>query len=402
LDLNFSQRCPNLVESAKLPTRNIKGCSKSSDHTMTVRTSQQQEMFDSLATPDACLKLEKHNQASRGQVTTPRVDWSEIQSVSLLGKGATSNVHLVSTSLLENKLQSFALKCLSPDFLTTPDEFVVAAGDLAMEAKILSKLNHKNIVQLRGVSSKNVSDAYSEGGKGYFILLDVLEGGTLKDRIKSWRRDNEERQRKNYLLRVLNARKIRRKRISEIQERLETVVVGIADAMNYMHTQDIVLRDLKPDNVGFDCKGDVQLFDFGLAQDVKNYSEGEMAGTMRYMAPEVMKGESKGDFASDVYSFGVLLWEICTACTPFEELSKTSMETFADAIANKEVRPPLDKIPCDFTRNLIEECWDPASEKRPTFSRISKRIHRFLNMYCDCSEMTEKTIFDSFHSSDFQ
>ena len=75
--------------------------------------------------------------------------------------------------------------------------------------------------------------------------------------------------------------------------------------MNHIHSQEIVLRDLKAENIGFDQNANVRLFDFGFARSLDDCGSGEESyGTLRYMAPEVMRGESCGLY-SDVYSFGI-------------------------------------------------------------------------------------------------
>jgi len=120
------------------------------------------------------------------------------------------------------------------------------------------------------------------------------------------------------------------------------------------------------------------LFDFGMARYVDECKPGELIGTFRYMAPEIMQGEVYG-FHSDVYSFGILLWEICTCCLPFEELKRPSVAQFADEVAYNDVRPPLEKIPCGATRQLIKECWDPEYINRPSFEQICNRLPGILD-----------------------
>jgi serine/threonine-protein kinase len=62
--------------------------------------------------------------------------------------------------------------------------------------------------------------------------------------------------------------------------------------MKYLHSQNIILRDLKPTNVGFDIKDDtVKLFDFGLACHDGECNPGELVGSLRYMSPESMQGK---------------------------------------------------------------------------------------------------------------
>jgi serine/threonine protein kinase len=122
-------------------------------------------------------------------------------------------------------------------------------------------------------------------GKGYFLLLDILEE-TLMDRLQRWRQDAQYYNKRPSLFKILRTKSMRRRSmnssigqlerptISTFEERLRTVASGIAEGMKYLHAQGIVLRDLKPGNVGFDAKGTVKLFDLGLARPVEECSLG--------------------------------------------------------------------------------------------------------------------------------
>lgn len=81
-----------------------------------------------------------------------------------------------------------------------------------------------------------------------------------------------------------------------------------------MHSQNIVYRDLKPDNVMIDNDGHVKLIDFGFSKkltskDAKTYTN---CGTIGYGAPEVVGGQTGYSFAADIWSFGILLVELLT------------------------------------------------------------------------------------------
>ena len=150
--------------------------------------------------------------------------------------------------------------------------------------------------------------------------------------------------------------------MSQLRGRIETVAIGVADAMKYLHDKNIVVRDLKPENVGFDKEANVRLFDFGMARDVDDCEPGELYGTLRYMAPEVLRGEACGLY-SDVYSFRLLLWELLSLQVAYHGLQQPlNVLKFVQQVAHRRhVRPPLDskRIPCESTQQLIQECWDP-------------------------------------------
>merc|ERR1712232_1964 len=87
------------------------------------------------------------------------------------------------------------------------------------------------------------------------------------------------------------------------------VAYNVSSSMAYLHNFRIMHRDLKPDNIGFNMRGQLQLFDFGLAKKLpgnENYKLTGGTGTIRYMAPEVINNSLYG-LSADVWSFGVVL-----------------------------------------------------------------------------------------------
>lgn len=154
----------------------------------------------------------------------------------------------------------------------------------------------------------------------------------------------------------------------------------IANALHYLHSKSIVYRDLKPDNLGFDIDGTLKLFDFGLAKrmnTVEKIGDGMYlltgnTGSLRYMAPEVAKGEPYNQRV-DTYSFGMLFWQICSLQTPFAGMSA---RTHADKVVQKGHRPRPDRSwPLSWI-DIMTRSWDPEASKRPDFEEIVK----FLDM----------------------
>jgi hypothetical protein len=173
----------------------------------------------------------------------------------------------------ESKRMTLAMKCLRPQARSNFEHFLVGVEDLIHETAILSSLDHPNIIKLWGRSGDSTSFKLDDG---YFILVDLLRD-TLNDRIDRWVKDYP------------NARK------NAPSLHQMKVACDLAGALSYLHMNNIVFRDLKPANVGFNSSGTLKLFDFGFAKRLGNESGDsgdepqvlyDMCGTLRYMARE--------------------------------------------------------------------------------------------------------------------
>jgi len=323
--------------------------------------------------------------------------------------------------------EMFAYKSIDQRKIGSPDDLYIAATELATEAKMLSSLDHENIIKLRGVSSERFSESFASGKGGYFLMLDILNE-TLAERLGQWRsreRAHLLRHRRGSLLQRTRSSLLRRfsktlssskllsslshraqKDCQNLYQRIEQTTLGIVQGMKYLHEKNIVLRDLKPANIGYEniyngnhdaedplLQSKVKLFDFGMAKKVEECDPREKCGSPRYMAPEVMA--KKGyTLAVDVYSFGVILYELCSLKRPFEDTykkrnkrrnslsKKSSVNEFYDAVAEEGLKPSDNleqEVCCPRLCSLIEACWDHDPSKRPTFDQILVQLKEIFS-----------------------
>ncbi|KAI2511167.1 protein tyrosine kinase [Fragilaria crotonensis] len=257
----------------------------------------------------------------------------------LLGIGGFNEVISVTTTLPDNGecKKVWAMKRLLPSVMETEDVFYGAALDLVLEAKILNCLSHPNIINLHGVScdDESLKTCYLDGNQ-YCLYLDVFYV-TVRERFDEWRKHPHLRKR-------------------DLQRRLETIALPIADAMEYLHSRNIIFRDLKPDNMGFDSEGIVKLFDFGLARETNPSQRlSSITGSLIYMAPEVAQSQPYG-LSADVFSFGIFLHECCT-------LSKRKRHNFSVCCSTPRSLQTLTKL-----------CLGKSAIARPTFSDITDQL----------------------------
>jgi len=242
-----------------------------------------------------------------------------------------------------------------------------ALQDLDHETDVLSSLDHKNIIRMFGAGpSPSVRNQNKECLP--FLVLEKLNC-TLEERLRSWDMD---------LRRLSNARKeiasVERQRL--FRSRLQ-VAASIASALSYMHSNNIIFRDLKPSNIGFDAHGDVKLFDLGLSVRTDNLnttrtSLTECCGSPRYMAPEVFEQKKEYSYSVDVYSFSILLWEICSLKKPFGDC--TSLKK----VRKKVLEGSRPKIPSNWNmslQSLISRSWQSDPSLRPSMNTVQKVLN---------------------------
>src|ERR671917_143935 len=175
-----------------------------------------------------------------------------------------------------------ALKVMSGRY-AGDDEFVER---FRREAQSAAALSHPNIV--------SIFDRGEADDGTYYIAMEYLPGGTLKDRIL--------------------------KRGALPARTAAAVALQIAEALRAAHDRDVVHRDIKPHNILITGTGDVKVTDFGIARAASSSTmtrTGHILGTAHYISPEQAMGEPVGP-ASDLYSLGVVLYEMLTGEMPFD------------------------------------------------------------------------------------
>jgi eukaryotic-like serine/threonine-protein kinase len=213
------------------------------------------------------------------------------------------------------------------------------------EARTISKLTHPHICTVYDVGS-----AHLDGGDVQFLVMELLQGETLADRLK-------------------------RQGLS-IEQALQ-YAIEIADALAAAHDQGIVHRDLKPANVMLTRSG-VKLLDFGLAQlrasegpghlssaessNAPLTSAGMILGTLPYMAPEQLRGE-EADARADLFAFGAVLHEMLTGTRAFAAESPAALIA---AVLEREPRSTTDLqplVPASLDR-IVRRCLAKDRDER--------------------------------------
>lgn len=272
----------------------------------------------------------------------------------------------------------FVLKSLRTDL--PDDEYQKGIVDLAIEAEFLQCLSHPNIISMRAMGN---CDPFEPR---FFVVLDKLNT-TLDLKFNYWRRVVGENAGRwmgpccGYCFANTHALH------SCWKERLQ-VAHDMASAVAYLHQNQIVYRDLKPDNIGFDGEGMLKIFDFGLAKrwdtvQLDHNGNGYMltgnTGSLRYMAPEVANDQPYNETV-DAYSFGILFWQVCSLTTPYAGYSQ---KQHAERVVLGGERPKCDATWPGSWVQLMKDCWSASIPSRPSFQAIENMLAESLQELAD-------------------
>ena len=242
------------------------------------------------------------------------VDFDGYQIIRLLGQGGMAKVYLAHETLLDRKV---ALKILPLSHVfdaTSVERF-------KREARTMAKLDHPNIVRVFTYGQNS-----EKNKRSLYIVMEYIPGGDLRRRIQ---------------------------RPMKIME-AASIVCDVATALDAIHQEGIIHRDVKPVNVLLDIlpTGQVAraiLADFGIAKvaaSVHLTHTGASVGTPEYMSPEQCSGGTV-DFRSDIYALGILLYELLCGHPPF-----MSHESVAVALAHIHAQVPR---PTSINRHINED-----------------------------------------------
>lgn len=160
------------------------------------------------------------------------------------------------------------------------------------------------------------------------------------------------------------------------------LVVGVADAVQHAHQQNILHRDLKPSNVLVDAEGRPRVTDFGLARPLEGNDPitltGQVLGTPGYLAPEQAQGAMDIGPAADVYGLGSILFHLLTGRAPF--VGSSVAETMAQVLHNEPLSPRLlnPSVPQDLASVCLKCLAKRPGERYPSAAAVAEDLGRFL------------------------
>jgi predicted Ser/Thr protein kinase len=252
------------------------------------------------------------------------------QVLELLGRGGMGEVYSAEDTRLRRKV---AIKVLPAAMAAEPER----RRRFEREAQAIAALNHPGIVTIYSVEH--------EGGVA-FLTMELVEGKTLADIVPEGGMP---------LAQFLK------------------IAVPLADAVHAAHEKGILHRDLKPGNVMVTPQGRVKVLDFGLAKLARDSalvmqagphttSDGQIIGTLFYMAPEQAEGKPV-DHRADIFALGVMLYELAVGLRPFA--GETNVSVLTSLL--RDTPKPLTEIRHDLPpvlSEILQRCMEKDPEKR--------------------------------------
>ncbi|TCD67323.1 Cell cycle serine/threonine-protein kinase cdc5/MSD2 [Steccherinum ochraceum] len=247
--------------------------------------------------------------------------------VGMLGEGGFARVYEVKD---RNGIRA-ACKVVTKGSLKTKK----AKTKLYAEIKIHRSLDHPNIVRFQ--------DCF-EDEENVYMTLELCHNGSLMDMLR------------------------RRRRFTEPEARY--FMVQLIGACHYMHTHQVIHRDLKLGNIFLDSQMNVKVGDFGLAALIESPGERKktICGTPNYIAPEVLFDTANGhSFEVDTWSIGVILYTLVVGRPPFQT---KDVKAIYKRIRDNEYDFPADRVVSTEVQELVQAILTPNPQERPTLHQI--------------------------------
>jgi len=222
------------------------------------------------------------------------------------------------------------------------------------EVNILQKLKHKGIVKFL-----NITHFHNMFG----IVFEYLSGITLKNEL-------------NF--------------VNNIWSFVEIYILfnNIFDVVKFIHKNNIIHNDIKPENIMVNSIFDIKFIDFGISKKLSFGVEkcicSSVFGTPKYLAPEIIK-KRECSFQSDIYSLGVLLYEVIVGVAPFEDENKYKLirmhveeKPIKPSEINSLIEKPLNAIIYKALEKNIKKRYKSVSELQKDFNNYFKNKYNYL------------------------
>ncbi len=281
---------------------------------------------------------------------TPGTKLGSYEVTSLLGSGGMGDVYLAKDLKLGRNV---ALKVLPESLSIDKDRL----RRFEREARAASALDHSNIVTIHDIS---------EADGCHFIVMQYVPGKTLGELLRAGPLE---------------------------PERALRYATQAADGLSKAHSQGVVHRDIKPDNIMVTEDGTVKILDFGLAKltepsdlseaptrelEMAYTKEGQVIGTVPYMSPEQAQGR-KVDEKSDIFSFGCVLYEMITGNRPFQSDSAAGVLAAIIRDEPRRVKEIMPSSPAALAATIRRALKKDPKDRHSSMAELRRELREIQN-----------------------
>ncbi|MHB1335225.1 MAG: Stk1 family PASTA domain-containing Ser/Thr kinase [Candidatus Humimicrobiaceae bacterium] len=257
--------------------------------------------------------------------------------ISKIGSGGTADVYLAQDIKLN---RSVAIKILAKTY-SFEKNFVAR---FKKEAQILARLNHPNIVAIYD---------WGQYENSYFICMEYVEGQSLEEIIDK----------QGILSPIITAK----------------YSIQICNALEVAHNNNLIHRDIKPQNIIVTPDGIVKITDFGIAKSLieDNTKTINILGTSYYISPEQAQGKILS-YSTDIYSLGIVMYEMLTADLPFR--GENAIEISLKHINERPLRPSIivNNIPVQIEKIILHCLKKNPNNRYGNVSVLKADLQNFL------------------------
>ena len=254
----------------------------------------------------------------------PKTDLSFYKMGRMIGRGAFGKVNL-GLNVLTGRV--VAIKSFNKENITNE----VSKKKILYETNLMRNLRHPSITRILETF---------ESEKYMLIIMEYISGGNLQSFVK------------------------KRRKLSEKTAKI--LFKQIMDGIKYIHSQNIVHRDIKLENILIDLNNNIKICDFGVGKMIKsNILLHDQCGTPVYMAPEIIKNEGYVGFPVDIWSAGVSLYIMLSGNIPFNKTPKHNLQY---EIQNSDYLP-IEGI-SEEAKDLISKLLEKDPNKRVTADEV--------------------------------